>query len=169
MPNLTSTMIEIENTFNELYEANADAIFRLCLFKTSDREVALDLSQDIFTRTWDYLQKGNQVDNLRAFLFTVARNRIKDYYKKRKIPTLAMAGVKNENDLVVSQLDSSAVAEVNNLLTLLQTLPDDHAELLQLRYVEGFSIEEMALLYKTRPNTLAVKIHRIVHKLRDKI
>jgi RNA polymerase sigma-70 factor (ECF subfamily) len=162
-------MIEIENTFNELYEANADAIFRLCLFKTSNREVALDLSQDIFTKTWDYLQKGNQVDNLRAFLFTVARNRIKDYYKKRKTPTLSNAGIENEADLVISELDSSSLAEVNDLLKLLGTLPDDHAELLQLRYVEGLSIEEMAIIFQTRPNTLAVKIHRIVHRLREQI
>ena len=72
-------MTELEQKFNELYENNADSVFRLCLFKTSNREVALDLSQDIFTKTWGYLAVGNEVENLRAFLFTVARNRIKDY------------------------------------------------------------------------------------------
>ena len=158
--------MELEQRFNELYQQNADAIFRLCLFKVSNKEVALDLSQDIFAKTWAYLVKGNEVDNLRAFLFTVARNRIKDYYKKRKTITLQQANIDSVDDMLVTDSNSSDFAEISELLELIKTLPPEHAELLQLRYVEELPIEEIALIYNVRPNTLAVKIHRILAKIR---
>lgn len=162
-------MIELEQQFNELYASNADAIFRLCLFKTSNREVALDLSQDIFTKTWNYLVNGNEVDNLRAFLFTVARNRIKDYYKKNKTVSFTKAKIEDIDEYLPGDLVTSDRAEVAELLQIFNTLPKKHAELLQLRYVEGLQIEEIALIYNMRPNTLSVQIHRILNNLREKL
>jgi len=159
--------MEIEQRFNELYQQNADSIFRLCLFKTSNREVALDLSQDIFTRTWAYLAKGNEVDNLRAFLFTVARNRIKDYYKKRKTLTLQQAHLESLEDYLPSTSNATDSAEISELIDMIKRLPPDQAELLQLRYIEDLPLEEIALIYNVRPNTLSVKIHRILAKIRQ--
>lgn len=160
-------MTELEQKFNELYENNADSVFRLCLFKTSNREVALDLSQDIFTKTWGYLVAGNEVENLRAFLFTVARNRIKDYYKKKKTYSFTKIGIDDPEEYLPSDNSASDQAHVTELLAKIQKLPSDHAELIQLRYVEGLPIEEIALIYNMRPNTLSVKIHRIVKRFRE--
>ena len=159
--------MELEQRFNELYQNNADAVFRLCLFKTSNREVALDLSQDIFTKTWAYLAKGNEVENLRAFLFTVARNRIKDYYKKKKTVTLGQVQMDTLTELLPADTVTSDEAELSELIKLIKNLPEEHAELIQLRFIEDLPVEEIALIYNMRPNTLSVKIHRIVTKLRQ--
>src|SRR3989344_7065280 len=75
---------DIEASFLALYEAHADAVFRRCYFKTSNREVASDLVQEAFMRVWDYLAQGKQIDNMKAFLYTVTNNLIKDWYKKKK-------------------------------------------------------------------------------------
>lgn len=163
-------MTELEQKFNELYEQNADSVFRLCLFKTSNREVALDLSQDIFTKTWAYLAKGNEVDNLRAFLFTVARNRIKDYYKKRKTYSFTRIGIDEPSEnFIDNSVDPTMVAELTEMIKIIQSLPNRHAELIQLRFIEGLSIEEIALIYNKRPNTISVKIHRIMNDLREQL
>ena len=169
MRSIASSMIELEQKFNELYEANADSVFRMCLFKTSNREVALDLSQDIFTRVWGYLVDGNEVENLRAFLFTVARNRIKDYYKKKKTFSFTNAGIEDEEELLPSDSVTSDRAEHLELISIIQKLPPQHAELIQLRYIEGLPIEEIALIYNARPNTLSVKIHRILKSIREEL
>ena len=163
----SSIMVELEQIFTDLYDQNADAVFRLCLFKTSDREVALDLSQDIFTKLWAYLEAGNTADNPRALLYTIARNHIKDYYKKRKTPNATSLHIESFDDLVSSSDITSDKAEVEEVLMIIQKLPEKHRELIQLRYVEGLSIEEMAIIFSTRPNTLAVKIHRILQKIRE--
>ena len=47
-----------EEEFLRAYEEFADAIFRHCYFRISDREVAKDLTQETFTRTWKYIVDG---------------------------------------------------------------------------------------------------------------
>src|SRR5262245_52994927 len=67
------------------YDAHADAICSLCYSKTSCGDEAKDLTEEVFLRVWQRLENGGEdIENIRAFLFTVARNLIKDYYKKKK-------------------------------------------------------------------------------------
>ena len=65
---------KIKEIFMQSYEEFSDAIFRYALFQTSNKETALDIAQDTFTKTWQYLQKGEEIENIRAFLYRVARN-----------------------------------------------------------------------------------------------
>src|SRR3989344_8687889 len=75
---------EQEKEFLKLYDDLADPIFRHCFFRVSDREKAKDIMQETFTRTWEYLAKGETVKNLKAFLYRVANNLIIDAYRKKK-------------------------------------------------------------------------------------
>jgi RNA polymerase sigma-70 factor (ECF subfamily) len=75
---------DVEKMFFELYENEADAIFRFVFFKVNDREIALDITQESFVRTWEYLSKGKMIANKRAFLYRVAGNRVIDHYRKHK-------------------------------------------------------------------------------------
>jgi RNA polymerase sigma-70 factor (ECF subfamily) len=54
------------------------------LNKTDDREVAKDIVQDLFVHIWN---KGAELiirDNVMAYLYTSAKNRVLDYYSKEK-------------------------------------------------------------------------------------
>src|SRR3989344_8561631 len=70
--------MELDNNdkdiFIENYDKYADAIFRYCAFRIYDRERAKELMQETFTKTWEYLKKGNKVENMKAFLYKVAHN-----------------------------------------------------------------------------------------------
>jgi len=74
----------IEKVFGEVYSRESDAIFRFCLLRTSDREVALDFTQDTFMRFWNSLVLEKEIKNHRTFLFTIARNVVIDWYRKKK-------------------------------------------------------------------------------------
>src|SRR3990167_5856074 len=83
--NLSISVIErVAEVFGEVYEKEADAIFRFCLLRTSDREIALDFTQDTFMRFWNSLVLEKDIKNHRTFLFTIARNIIIDWYRKKK-------------------------------------------------------------------------------------
>lgn len=66
------------------YEAYADAIFRHCYFRVFNRELGKELMQETFLRVFEYLSKGNTVDNMRAFLYRVANNLIIDNVRRKK-------------------------------------------------------------------------------------
>ncbi len=157
---------ETEVQFLACYDAHSDAIFRQCFFKTSDREVAKDLMQDAFTKVWDYLAQGNEVENLKAFLYTVANNCIKDWYKKhRAVPASALeydpfAGFEDETENTV------VIAEVSLVLRSLKRLDDRDREVLMMRFVEGLPPKEIAVILGERENTISVRITRALKKLR---
>ena len=54
--------------FAEIYNREADAVFRFCLIRTSDRDMALDFTQDTFMRFWSSLLTGKKINNSRTFL-----------------------------------------------------------------------------------------------------
>ena len=61
-----------------------DAIFRHCYFRVFDRERARDLVQETFLKTWEYLTRGHDIENIRAFLYRVATNLIIDDSRRKK-------------------------------------------------------------------------------------
>ena len=63
---------KIKKGFIEAYDTHGDSIFRFCLVKTSNRDVAQDLMQETFMRYWQQLRDGKRMKHEKAFLFTVA-------------------------------------------------------------------------------------------------
>ncbi len=49
----------------EAYEKYADDIFRFCRNKVKSNDEAEDHMQEAFLRTWEYLQAGKTVDDLK--------------------------------------------------------------------------------------------------------
>lgn len=151
------------------YEENADAVFRMCYGKTSNREEAKDMTQEVFTRVWQRVTSDKEeIENLRAFIFTVARNLIKDYYKRKK-PVL-------ERDLPEGTLEQLPTApeqgmrsESTLMLNVLKELKDPYREALMLHLVEGIPIGEIAELLNERPNTISVRVKRGIEKVRSQL
>lgn len=149
------------------YEEYADAVFRMCYGKTSSREEAKDMTQEVFTRVWSRVSNdGEAIENLRAFIFTVARNLIKDYYKKKK-PVLERDLPEGAMEAIPTAADQSMHSEGARMLALLQELSDPYREALTLHLVEGIPIGEIAELLGERPNTISVRVKRGVEKMRS--
>ncbi len=157
----------IEAKFIEAYEKYADGIFAYCSCRVSNRELAKDILQETFTKTWAYLGTHGPVENLKAFLYRTAANLIIDYYRKRRTVSLDMLeesgfepGV-DDTDRWIDQLDGAQAAE------LLNKLPERYRQAVTLRYLKGLSIGEIAAKWHMPKNSVSVLIHRAVVKLRS--
>src|SRR6185369_164461 len=75
---------KIEREFLEAYDTYADALYKHCFFRVYSATRAEELVQDTFMKTWDYLAKGKDIENLRAFLYKTANNLIIDYSRKKR-------------------------------------------------------------------------------------
>ena len=149
-------------------DAYQDAIFRFVYFRIRDRALALDITQDTFTKTWMYLAGGKDIEYEEAFLYRAAKNALIDHYKKSKASSLDTMmdsgydpGTNRDVDEVFRQDDIEMVR------TLLETLDEESKQIIFLRYTEEKPIEEIATLYGKSPNAMTVHIHRIVKKLRS--
>lgn len=158
----------LEEQFMEMHEEMSDVIFRRCLFKVSDREVAKDLTQETFTKVWDYLRAGNEVDNLRGFTYTVANNLIKDYYKKKKATPMGdMEAFDPIAFIEESGENIEAKAELKQVIAVIQDMKEKDRDVLLMRFIEGKSPEEIAEILEVRTNTVSVRIHRAKKRLRE--
>lgn len=69
--------------FAPLYERYADPVYRYCLNRLSDPEVAADTTADVFTKAVATIA-AFRGESFRSWLFTIARNAVIDRYRARK-------------------------------------------------------------------------------------
>ena len=135
---------EIKEQFLATYDEYGDAIFRFCQLKVAVRATAEDISQEVFLRYWQQLRMGKDIENGRALLYSIARNLIIDWYRKKKeqsLDTLVDAGFEFQSSDDISTVSQSEAREV---LGVIGKLDEPTREALTLRYVEGFSPKDIA-------------------------
>lgn len=157
-----------EELFVELYNTHVDAIFRFCYFKTGDREVAKDLTQDTFIKAFKYLGKG-EIKNAKSFIYTIAKNTVIDFWRKKKsipeshLPEGFFEYISEKNNPTIVDTD----VDYYTFLLLLEKLSPIDREVIVLRFVEDMSPKDMAKLLGGRENTILVRISRAKEKLRQ--
>ncbi len=164
----------ITRTFEKIYQDESDAIFRFCLVRVSNRAEALDITQETFLRLWQSLEAQKEILNNKAFLFTVARRLIIDWYRKKKSLSLdsmmqekdAEGGYESGMDLATGE-DLELGAEGRYLLQKINELTVGHRDPVYLRFVEGLSPEEIAGILGISANAASVRVNRGLQELRQ--
>jgi len=159
--------VPIENKrFLKAYKQFSDDIFRYCLYKTRDRDLALDITQETFTKTWEYLVEGREIKNIRAFLYKVAYHLIVDGSRKKKsfsLDELSEQGVdfgEDKSANLINKFDGEKILEI------LDKIDIKYREIVIMRYVEDFSIKEISKIINETENNVSVRIHRGLEKLK---
>ncbi len=161
----------IEKVFGEVYSRESDAIFRFCLLRTSDRDVALDFTQDTFMRFWNSLVLEKDIKNHRTFLFTIARNIVIDWYRKKKSYSLdAMLESEVEGRASFQPISTSDVemeVEAEMLIEKIRQLPEPYSNAVYLRCVEELKPREISEILGESANVISVRISRGLEQLRQ--
>src|SRR3990167_2086258 len=106
-------MADLRQRFSDAYERYSDELFRHCSLRLSDRERALELTQECFLKTWPYIERGEKGEELRAFLYRTLNNLIIDEYRRKKPHSLEamLEGSEETNVEVLMPQDESNTLE----------------------------------------------------------
>ncbi len=164
----------ITRKFTQVYDSQSDALFRFCLWKMSDREGALDIAQESFMRYWNEISKGADIENDRAFLYTVARRLVIDWYRKKKAVSIDKLSGDGDNDPFdipdeKSIDDASFGAEGRFAMEQIRKLDPQYRQAVYLRFVEGLPPKDIALILDMTANVVSVRIDRGLKELREMI
>ncbi len=130
-----------EPALSTLVKKSYPFVFRYFYYRSVTREDAEDLTSEVFVRVVNSI-KG-QRGYFPAWLISIARNLLTDYYRKRgKSRETSLEDVeepfsdpdKNENDTL----------RANEVRQMLDFLTDEQKEVIILRFIEGNSNEEAA-------------------------
>lgn len=159
--------MDTEEQFLKAFDDYADALFKHCFFRVSDRDTAKDIVQDTFTRAWDHVRDGKEVRDYRAFLYRIANNLVVDFYRKKKAISLEEISDKEKNTLFYDERKTREIeGDARRILSEIQKLPEEEQKVVTMRYVDELSSKEIAAILGESENVVSVRIHRGVKKLR---
>ena len=159
-------MLDARTQFERDYDEFADAIFRHLYYKLQDRERALELTQDVFARFWQYLQKGKPIEYPKAFLYRCAHNafvnEIRTDKKSVSLDKLMESGL----EIVQDTASVETLADQKQAVEQLKNIDSHYREVLVMRFIEDMTVKEIAKILGKRENTVSVWIKRGLEKFR---
>jgi RNA polymerase sigma-70 factor, ECF subfamily len=159
-----------KDIFEQAYIDFGDSVFRYIYFRIFDRETAKDLTQETFYKVWDYLAKGKSIDNIKAFLFRTAHNVTVNAIRAKK-PVMSLENLQetigfDAADEYQAQAAESA-RDIHEIIESFSIFKEKDAELMRMRYVDGLSVQEISSIIQMSENSISVKIHRLIERLRE--
>lgn len=155
-----------EKQFTEAYNTYADAIYRYCYYRVSDREKAEDYMQEAFYRTWKYIITGRTIKNLKAFVYRTANNIIIDEGRKKKSCSLSALMEKG----FAPSTDPRGKIEnhfmVQEAMNSVKSLDKKYQDVILLKYVDNLSTKEMSVVLHEKENNIYIRRNRAFQKIK---
>jgi len=159
-----------KEAFRKIHQIFADKIYKFIYYRISNREVSLELVQEVFLALWKYLRdKEKEITNLRALTYKIARNLINNYYDANKVYQVDLEEV--EYKLGASEhLDQDydlkiTIKELREKLNALGS--DEDKQIIELRFFDGLSHNEIAEIIGKSAGNVRVILHRALKKLKE--
>lgn len=155
--------------FALLYDKYVDAVFRYVLFRVGDRELAEDVTSETFLRALRRISSVTyQGRDVGAWFVTIARNLVLDHVKSSRFRlevTTAEVDDSGHVDEIGPEQQVLAGATRSALLDCVRQLGDDQRECIVLRFLQGLSVAETAVVMARNEGAVKALQHRAVRRL----
>lgn len=151
-----------------LFERYHKRIFNFLARMTMDRDVAEDLTQNVFLRLIKYRNSFKEGNRFQSWIYQVARNIFSDYYQSIKNRRADYVDVEKMSDRMADSEESVMMDEQEKLLQRsMAMLNEEQRELLVLTRFQHMKYEEVAVIMDTTVANIKVKVHRAIARLRE--
>lgn len=136
---------------------------------TSNRSDAEDLAQETFVELYKSAARYNPENHFRAFLFTIARRRLIDSYRKKSRRPLTYM---DPTDFAMQQpaAETNQRSEIEEAFhKALTELPENQRNAILMRQQQELSYEEIADVLETTVSSVKTWIHRARQHLRTRL
>jgi len=151
-----------------LFERYHKRIFNFLARMTADREIAEDLTQNVFLRLIKYRTSYREGNLFQSWIYQVARNVFSDHYQSKKNRFADFVSVDRVSESLEDKEESADMEEKEKLLQRsMAMLSEEQRELLILTRFQHLKYEEVAAVMNTTVANIKVKVHRAIGKLRE--
>jgi len=155
--------------FEELVRRYRNDVFALSYHYLHDREEAWDISQEVFIKAHRGLGRFRGDASIKTWLLRITANRCKDYFKKRRLRTVALEDRNGAQDApardVGPEREASARELGDAINAALAALSEKHRTAFVLREYEDMSYEEMSGVMGCSVGTVMSRLHHARKKL----
>lgn len=149
--------------FSQYYNEFLPKIYRYFFFRVSgNRELAEDLTEDTFMKAFEYRDSYDpQKGAFGNWLFTIAKNTFYMYLRKRtRVETLEL-----EENAAIEEFEIPEMLDKSQVFKAMKKLPKEKRELVEMKYLDGFSYKEIADMTGKDENAARVMTFRALREL----
>ncbi|MFC1635768.1 RNA polymerase sigma factor [Planctomycetota bacterium] len=153
-----------------LYELYYERIFRFCVYRLFNKEIAEDVTSTVFLQVARGIRrfKGRTEQDFRNWLYAIAANQanatIRISLRRKKLLENAAGSITTS---VTESTNQSSGPDWPSLYQAILKLKPQHQTIVILRFFENFSYEQMSQILNVKEATLRVTLHRILNQLRN--
>jgi RNA polymerase sigma factor (sigma-70 family) len=174
-------MAEQDQQISETIDREKGRLRNFIRRRVADQSDAEDILQDVFYELVETYRLMKPIEQVGAWLFRVARNRITDLFRKKKPDASTNEPVNAENgefleleDLLPSPESGPEAAYARAVLLeeledALEELPEEQRDIFVAHEIEGRSFKELAVETGLSVNTLLSRKHYAVVHLRERL
>lgn len=144
----------LEKTIRKYY----DEIFRYCWHHVGNKETAEDLCQDTFISFIEHYEDFRHIGKTKNYLYTIARNKCKDYYKK-KVPLLL--------ETLPEQVDKMDMEENVIMRQMIMGLSVEFKEVITLRYLQNLKYADIAVILGISQSLAKYRVKKALAQLAE--
>lgn len=149
--------------FAGLYRKYALSVYRYLYNRVGRAEDAEDLTSQVFLEALEYIHRFQPTGTFTAWLFTIARRRAIDQFRKRRsMGELGEYLPQPGNDPLAQVIQDE---ELSRLAEKANQLEPDERELLRLRYAAGLPFTAIGELMNRTPDAARMALRRLLDKL----
>ena len=156
--------------FEELYVRYKDRLLRYCVLLLKDQNESSDIVQEVFIQIWESRQFLNPDLSFSSLHFTMARNRILNYFKhidvESKVREILLAKEKYQDTPETAFLNSE-LQDV--LLKAIENLPPQRKKIFNMSRIDGLSYKEIAFQLNISVSTVQEGISESLKSIRHYI
>lgn len=165
-------LYEDMGAYRQLYELLFDSLHRFSYAFVKSNEAAEEIVSDVFIKLWQIRGRLMEIENLRVYLFTIAKNFSLNYITRYfKNPVISLDEVDLKTVIEVKSLEDSYIS-ADLLAKVRQTinqLPPQCRIIFQLVKEEGLKYKEVAAILNistlTVRNQVAIAIRKLAETL----
>jgi len=157
------------DAFDILYNRYWKKVFNTAYKRVNDKEIAEDITQDIFLQLW-ISGTTNKIIDLPAYLHVSVRNGVfKRMGREEKYTGLPDNVVEIENPLQAADSNMLHQEFINSFQLLVESLPEQQRIIFKLRFNESLSSQQIADQLQISPKTVRNHIGRALATLKTEI
>ncbi len=160
---LHSSKFEVMEVFRKIYEEYCKLIYYFIHKSVKSKEDCEDLTNDVFLSFFNSVNQFDTSKSLKAYLFTCASNKVKDYFSKKK------DDIQYEDDLLNKENKSEGLHAIyNGILDEFDIVINElESSVIIYHVLYDFTFKEIARGLNMSINTIKSAYKRGIKKLRE--
>lgn len=159
-----------KQAISDLYRLYVDAVYKFIFYRTGSREEAEDLTSETFIKMIKSIKNFSFDSKFKTWLLGIAKHTILDYFRKHyKTKTLPIEDYLNLDlgnlEIIFNEeIDKETIKNDKKVAKVLSRLPENYRDVLELRFLRGYSIKETAAELNKSISNVKVMQYRAIQK-----